>query len=381
MKTLLPAALALALCGTAFAEKLPRKESNVSLRNEVQLAIDKGLAWLAKQQQPDGSFSNPEHPSLTALPVLAFLREPSGKYAGAAKPEHIEKALAFIRSKAKPDGSIFEKGLSNYNTSICLTTLLAVGNPKDEPLIAAANRFVIGQQAKGMANESLDGGIGYGETGVSPKRKHPDLDNTLIALEALRAYKAARPATEVAAGSDLDWNAAIAFISRCQNLPETNPAASKEPTDRGGFIYYPGFSNAAPSDGSAPLRSYGSMTYAGLLSFIYADLQKDDQRVVAALDWLRKNYDLKQNPGMGAAGYYYYLHLMARGLAAAGVETLETADGRKIDWARDLALRIIDLQQPNGSWINEESARWMEKDAVLVTSYCVLALAIAHDQL
>ena len=123
------------------------------------------------------------------------------------------------------------------------------------------------------------------------------------------------------------------------------------------------------------------MTYAGILAFIHADVKKDDARVTAALDWLKKNYDLQQNPGMGAAGYYYYLHLMAKALAAAEVETLGTADGRKLDWARELALKLINLQAAEGSWINNDSARWMEKDPVLVTTYCLLALETIYERL
>ena len=35
------------------------------------------------------------------------------------------------------------------------------------------------------------------------------------------------------------------------------------------------------SNGSIALRSYGSMSYAGLLSFIYAEMDSKDPRVVA----------------------------------------------------------------------------------------------------
>lgn len=231
-----------------------------------------------------------------------------------------------------------------------------------------------------MANPALNGGIGYGPTGVSPKRQHPDLDNMLIALEALRTYKNARPNVETPAGKDLDWQAAIDFISRTQNLPSHNPNGSKDPQDKGGFIYYPGFSNADTADGPKALRSYGTMSYAGLLSFIYADLKKDDPRVTAALDWLRSNYTLEENPSMGRQGLFYYYHLMAKGLAAAGVDKLETTDGKKIDWQRELALKLINTQNGDGSWVND-TARWMEKDPILVTSYCVLALETLYHQL
>ena len=377
-----------AVITTAFTplfseEPIARKEQNVSVRNEVQLAIDKGLAWLKSHQNPDGSWSSPEHPALTALPLIAFYREPGGRFRE-AKPEFLQKGYGFLRSNAKPDGGIYGKGLANYNTSVALMAMLTTGASEDESLIRRARDFIVAQQATNMPNPDVNGGIGYGATGVSPKRQHPDLDNTVVALEALRAFRSARPTVEIAAKDDLNWSAAIDFISRTQNLPTHNPKASDDPANRGGFVYYPGFSNADPSDLSPdakrPLRSYGSMSYAGLLSFIYADLKPGDPRLDAALDWLKKNYSLEENPGLQRAGLFYYYHLMAKGLAAARVETMETADGRKVDWARELALKLIDLQNSDGSWVND-TARWMEKDPALVTSYCILALETIFHRL
>ena len=368
-----------------------RNAGNESVRNEVETAISKGLAYLKAQQQPDGSFRNPlipaaepEHPALTALPLIAFRRDPSGK-AASANADVLKNGYDFLRSKVQPDGGIYLKGLSNYNTSVSLMALLETGDPKDEPAILAARKFIGGQQASGMVKPETDGGFGYGPTGSSPKRQHPDLDNTLVTLEAIHAFAKARPATELAGGKDLNWKAAIDFISRTQNLTATNKSAwaSDDAQNKGGFIYYPGASNAGESEllnGKKALRSYGTMTYAGLLSFIYADVKKDDPRVVAALDWLQKNYTLEENPGLGRAGLYYYYHLAAKGLASAGIREFTTPDGRKVDWARDLALKLIELQGADGSWMND-TARWMEKDPVLVTTYCVLALEIVHHQL
>jgi squalene-hopene/tetraprenyl-beta-curcumene cyclase len=295
----------------------------------------------------------------------------------------MQKGYEFLRGNAQSDGGIYSRGLANYNTSLALMALLNSGNPKDEPIIEAAHNFILGQQAKGMVSPSLDGGIGYGPNGT--EHQHPDLDNTLVALEALRAYKAAHPSADVAAGRDLNWAAAIEFVTRCQNLPPQNKEnwASDDPANKGGFIYYPGETRAGKAtlpNGRVALRSYGTMSYAGLLSFIYADLKKDDPRVTSALDWLRQNYTLEENPGLQRAGLYYYYHLMSKGLAAAGVKELNLPDGRKIDWQNELALKLINIQNSDGSWVND-TGRWMEKDPVLVTSYCVMALEIIYNRL
>ena len=385
MKTpllLLTATALLAPALFAAEDPIPRDGRKLSLRNEIQLAIDKGLRFLKTQQKDDGSWSDadPNHPALTALPLVAFQREPSGRYLK-EQPEFMRKGYAFIRTKAQPDGGIYTKGLSNYNTSTALMALLNSGNPKDEPMLKAAKDFIVSQQAKGLTDPTLDGGISYGPTGTS--RQHPDLDNHLVGLEALRAYQAARKNVEDE-GKQLNWQAAIEFINRCQNLPATNKEkwVSGDEQNKGGFVYFPGDSKAGEMklpDGRLALRSYGSMSYAGLLSFIYADVKKDDQRVVAALDWLKKNYTLKENPGMERAGLFYYYHLMTKALAAADVKTLETPKG-KVDWASELALKLINTQAGDGSWVND-TARWMEKDPVLVTTYCVLSLEIIFHRL
>ena len=134
------------------------------------------------------------------------------------------------------------------------------------------------------------------------------------------------------------------------------------------------------TNGRVALRSYGSISYGGMLSYIYANLKRDDPRVVAVFDWLRANYTLDENPGMGPQGLYFYLHTMTKALTALGVEELELKDGRKLDWRREVAMKLLNLQQRDGSWSND-NARWWEKDPALITSYAVLALEMIHRKL
>ncbi len=365
----------------AADEPLPRDGKNLSFRNEIRDSLNRSLVWLRAQQNADGSFGKDTlHPALTALPLVAFQREPTGRF---AKEDFVAKGYAYLRGFTQPDGGIYSKenGLANYNTSVCLLALVGANEPKDLDTLVKARAYVVGQQASGMAKPETDGGIGYGSIGASPKRGHPDLDNTVVALEALRATKhliADKPGTK-----DLNWNAAIDFVARCQNLPSNKqPWASGDADNKGGFIYYPGSSNVGEvtlEGGGKALRSYGSMSYAGLLSFIYADVKSDDPRVTAAVAWLRKHYTLDENPGLEKSGYYYYLHLMAKGLTAAGITELEVG-GKKSDWRLALAERLMKLQQQDGSWLND-TARWKENNPVLVTTYCALTLEILYAQL
>jgi squalene-hopene/tetraprenyl-beta-curcumene cyclase len=71
---------------------------------------------------------------------------------------------------------------------------------------------------------------------------------------------------------------------------------------------------------------------------------------------------------------------MAKALTFAGVDTLETKDGRTINWREQLGLKLINLQHSDGSWLND-TGRWWEKDPVLDTAYSVMAMEIIGNKL
>jgi squalene-hopene/tetraprenyl-beta-curcumene cyclase len=362
----------------AAAEKVVAKtRPDVSLRNEVENSLGKGLTWLAGQQAGEGNWSQPEHPAATGLVLTAFQGDPSTFYKHKFEAQ-IGKGYDYLLRSVKPDGGIYVKDLANYNTSISMMALLMANRPEFEPILKKARGFEINLQDKPESGDAMEGGIGYGGS-----YRHSDLNNTTFAMEAL--YYTRYLKSDLANdpdGKDLNWKAALKFVTRCQNLPDSNDQkwASADADNKGGFIYFPGDSKAGEQQlpgGKVALRSYGSMSYAGLLSLVYAQLDKGDPRVKAVIDWLSRNYTLAENPGMGPEGLYYYYHTMAKALSAAGVDTITLKDGRKVSWRRDLAKKLLDLQQANGSWVNT-SGRWWEKDPTLVTSYAVITLEIIH---
>ena len=115
------------------------------------------------------------------------------------------------------------------------------------------------------------------------------------------------------------------------------------------------------------------MSYAGLLSFIYAEMEQGDPRLKAVRTWLNQNYSISENPGMGQQGLYYYYHTMSKALSLSGIEKLVDKNGKSRDWRKELALEMLNNQDPKGYWINE-NGRWWERDPVLVTSYALLTL-------
>ena len=350
--------------------------NNLSIKQEIERALDSGLNWLnLEQNKSSGQWGLEEYPALTGLAVRSFLGHPSQSSLQKYK-KTIDKGLNFVRTKVQSDGGIYGKGLASYNTSICMMALMQAKFSEDRSIISSARKFLVNQQAdfdrKGTADNVFDGGVGYGS-----RWAHSDLSNTHLAMEAL--FYAKKTFKEEEGNSiDLDWDAAISFVSKCQNLPSNNPEkwVSKHKVDRGGFVYFPGSSMAGEienDDGSIALRSYGSMSYAGLLSFIYAEMDAKDPRVVAVREWLKKNYTIQENPGMGPQGLYYYYHTMSKALSLSGVTKIETKGGKMKDWRKELSLHLLNLQSSDGSWINE-NGRWWEKDPVLVTSYALLTL-------
>lgn len=368
------AAILIATCVAAAAA--PDSGRHVSIEQELRQAIARGNAWLKAQQKPDGRWDDEGLPALTALALTAAVRDPNLD-PKAPTPPHVEKGFAWLLAQQKEDGGIYNRGLSVYNTATSLTALMAANKPAYEPAAVKARKHLVGAQwdigEKGKTDNPNDGGIGYGS-----KNDHTDLSNTYLAIEALALSKRLVEDGKYGDQPDLDWEAAIKFISRCQNLEETNDQefASDDPKNKGGFVYTPDESKAGEdktADGRTALRSYGSMSYAGLLSFIYAKVSADDPRVLAVKEWLAKNYTLEENPGMGTEGLYYYYQTMAKALTAANIDNLKLENGKEADWRDQLGRRLLTTQREDGSWVNS-NGRWMESNPILVTAYTVLAM-------
>ena len=77
------------------------------------------------------------------------------------------------------------------------------------------------------------------------------------------------------------------------------------------------------------------MSYAGLLSFVYADMEKKDPRIVAVLEWLKKNYSVTQNPGMGQQGLFYYYNTMSKALSILDVISSSLREEKKFTGERN----------------------------------------------
>ena len=353
--------------------------------DELRESIRRGSQFLYNSQDATGWWSDSKLPALTGLALVSLkmsgVQDLDSKY----ESERI-RAYDYLTSLAKPDGAIHAGRLINYNTACSLMALSVSGNDQHQSIIRKAREYIANSQIdlseEGKLDNLHDGGVGY-----NSKYDHSDMNNTLMAVEAMRMSELALKGRDKSTDTltvDLDWKALEHFLASCQNLPERskNSNLSKKPQDRGGFIYHPGESKAGEvvdeKSNRVALRSYGSISYAGMMSFAYARVGKDDNRVKAVIDWLGSNYTLDENPGMGQEGLYYYYHLMAKALSAQKVQFLKRDDGSLVRWRSDLAKHLVSLQKADGSWQNS-TKRWMEGNPVLTTSYVLFALALLAE--
>ncbi len=349
-----------------------------SLRRELDAAVNRGLDWLAANQGENGAWSNTNFPALTAFPLWAFARGTHPR-----REVVMAKAVAFLKTCVKPDGGIYAVvsgvkggGLSNYNTAICMTALHAVGDRELTPIVLKAREFIAGTQHFG--DDIYKGGFGYDK---DTNRAYADLMNSLYAMEAMRLTQGAEDLRPGGQRVDIDWAATVKFVESMQN----KPGSGKE--QEGGFIYRPDESKAGTvtdAKGSVVFRSYGSMTYAGLLALIYARVDRDDVRVRSAFKWSCDNWSLDENPGMGNEGLFFFYNVLARSLGAYGADLLRRGNGVYVDWRRALVEKLIAMQRIDpkngaGYWINDTGRFW-EQDPVLATGYGLLTLITAQGR-
>lgn len=353
-------------------------------------SLDRGLAWLRKAQGPQGGWmettpaagTDQPKPSLAAPVAVSALAVKAFAQRGLSADPTVTRALSYVGTLTRRDGRFepdVDGGVGNYVASAVAQALAAVPDGDHGALLQESVEWLKRNQwnqSQGIGPEQdWFGGSGYGNG------KRPDLSNTQMAMDALHD-----------AGVSPDDPAvqrALVFIARCQNLKATNGAEwAQQGSDDGGMIYSPangGESMASDAAGEGrygekrpegtprSLRSYGSMTYAGFKSMLYAGLPADDPRVRAAFDWMRRHWTFDENPGLGAQGHFYYLHAMARALLASQQQRVADAAGAEHNWREELIDAIVKRQRADGSWANTHE-RWLEAKPELATVYMLLAL-------
>lgn len=334
----------------------------------------RGARYLLAAQDKDGGWASETGPGVSSLVLKALIQEPT------VGPRHeaVRRGVEFVLRFQRDDGGLYaaEGLLKNYESSVALSVLAVLKDPAYDAQVAALQRFLKENQWDEGEGKSPDdpfyGGAGYG------RHKRPDLSNTQMMLEALK--DSGLPP------DDPVYKKALVFIQRCQMAGEYNDQSYAKGSTQGGFIYSPAAGGESKAgtvavDGRDELRCYGSMTYAGFKSMLYAGLTRSDPRVQAALAWIQRHWTLEFNPNMPEAqsreGLYYYYHVFGRALGAWGEAVIQDQTGREHVWRYELVEQLARVQKPDGQWVNEAD-RWMEGLPALTTAYAMLALQAAY---
>lgn len=402
---------AVVLC-VALLSLAPARAIDPDHQAKAAAMADKSVAYLLSQQDPKtGGWAvpaeGPVFPAITALVINGLLMQPGID----EKHPAVKAGVDFLLKYRQPDGGIYDRVLPSYNTSIALSALARVNTPEARAAIKPAQDFlrslqfgegamvdgqVAGETARVGKEHPFYGGVGYGNHG------RPDLSNTGFFIQAM--HDSGVP------GDDPAFQRALVFLARTQMIEKgsdgktINDMPYAKGSEQGGFIYATSLNRDKVGEGQSMagtieetlddgtnvsrLRAYGSMTYAGFKSLIYAQLAAGDPRLAAALDWISRHYTLAENPGLGTDGMYYYYLTFARALDARADhfpdvgQNIEVkrpgAEPEKRDWANDLIDRLAELQNEDGSFKSVDD-RWMENNPVLITAYGLLAIQHARD--
>jgi hypothetical protein len=359
--------------------------------DRVDQAIADATRALIAAQSPDGAWRSKTYGafkdgiSLTPSVLKAIVYAPDIEGADLAR----HRGASYLAARVRADGSIddgpFGMLYPVYAESASAIALSKVGVPGGREAISA---FVADLRRRQLAEPlgwTLDdpafGAWGYA---VEPSSKREqaqtvdgDLSSTLFAIGALRLVGGGTP-------EDPAIRKALRFVERCQNFDKGDPSF-----DDGGFFLTPtdpARNKAGPFSkpdrlGHERFHSYGSATADGLRALLRCGLAPEHPRVVSALQWLERNFSASTVPGTFEgpresdrdATYYYYCWSLSHAFRSLGIRTFES-NGRKVDWAADLAVELVRRRRPDGTWSNPFSAS-KEDDPLVATPFALGALA------
>ncbi len=248
----------------------------------TQEAVDAALAWLARQQRKDGSWSlqgpyrdgatqqdNPE--AATGLALLAFQGDGNTHQKGQYK-KNVQEGMAWLLKQQDESGNFFHEGAHNhtfYTQGICTIAVCELyAMTKDEKLRQPAQRAV--QYC--LASQAPEGGWRY-QPGVDS-----DISVTGWVVMALQSARMA--------GMEIPPD----HFRRVERFLDRSVA-------RDGFRY-------CYQKGVEPSLA---MTAEALLCRQYLGWPKDEPRMIEALDWITQKENLINfSPGKRNVYYWYY---------------------------------------------------------------------------
>lgn len=354
--------LMVCLCSTLFAQQptstgeKPVATASPFQKDEVDFASDKAIAFLLTQQKKDGSIQTGSYDTtMTSLAIMAMASV--GVQPADPGPEGLamKRALDFVLREDRQDekgyygskdrGRMYGHGI----VTLMLTEMLGMTSSSEQDKVLhercqkAIDLILSAQKEKKPV--SAQGGWRY-----TPNARDADLSVSVWQVMALRSAK--NDGLQVPASAIRD---AVGYLKRSYSAPLDRNGLPE--TDKpGGFCYEPG-------------RRHGTftMTAAGLLAMQVCG-EYESPLVAGAADWLMA-HPPKWKERFCMYGTYYY----AQGMYQKGGEHAKTA-------RRLVQEMLLSKQGKDGSWQAENGE---EKNAgkVYSTSLAVLSLSVKYHYL
>lgn len=317
-RSLLGAIPVFCLSPPAWAQQLPAKPPTADMITPAtRTAIERGLAYLAEQQNDDGSFGRggySRNVGVVGLIGLAFLahgdtpgRGPYGR--------QVDKLVDYLMDKTQDSGLVYAAGSSSHGpmyghgfATLFLSQVHGMSTHPDLPdKLRRAVQLIV-------ATQNDEGGWRY-----QPETSDADLSVTVCQIMALRA---ARNAGYFVPNKTVDT--CIDYVQRCQN-PD------------GGFRYM-------LTGGS---QSLFPRSAAGIVALYSAGIYDGDE-VTRGLEYLM-GYLPKQRtpqPAQRAGGHFFYGHYYA-------ALAMWHADGERWrKWYPAIRGLLLARQNRDGFWID-----------------------------
>lgn len=297
-------------CAYAAEDIDPEQSAQQLLTTPAREAIDRGLTFLATQQQDDGSLGSGSYGrnvAVSALAGMAFMSAGSSAERGPFGTP-VARCLDFVLANTQDSGFISVPGSTSHGPMYghgFATLFLAEAygmSPREElrDKLARAVQLIVQTQNR-------DGGWRY-----QPVRRDADISVTICQVMALRA---ARNAGIHVPHETIDR--CIEYVKRSQNAD-------------GGFMYMiQGGASAFPRSAAGVVALYSSGVYAG------PEIEKGLQYLAA---------QLPRGGGFNRESHYFYGHYYA-------VQAMWHAGGEHwSSWFPAIRDELLARQRPDGSW-------------------------------
>lgn len=313
---------------------------------KVKQAVDEALAWLARNQKPNGTWAAGGAAGTTAVPSLAVMAFLARGHVPGQGPygDVINKAIDYVvdsqategRKKgllAREDGNavMYEHGIATVMLAEVFGMVDDARRARIERALALAVQVIIdAQHPEGRTKGENDrGGWRY-----TPRAYDSDISCTGWQLMALRG---AANCGAVVPRSVLDEG--LAYVKRCA-------------VARGGFAYQPG---GGPNQ---------ARTGTGILSTILIGGDKNLPEVQRAGDYLLAN-----PPDRHIEFYYYAVYYDSQALNQLGGKYWQIVYPKLVD-------HLLSLKQPSGTFAPEGGGQEAAAGDAYRTSMACLALCV-----